>query len=488
MEYRQLLARMILDRDPTPTEMVNFNNLSDADLTARLERTTELLAQANTAREKELTKVGIPNERREVEFSKAWLLKLLDGPAPVKMIEYQDIHSDAPSESGTNFLRARHFPTGGVRLSVLKTPTGSRKAIRVTLKDYPVGKNLKLPAARKAAQGVVTAIEEGVNPNAKPEAVVETETLTLKLALDKFLADTTGLKASTIGNIERNVNKHMKPLLDVELASLVSADQILKVKNMAQKSCALNPHAGDGASGANNVVRTLRRLVKYHRALDVKGEIPEWPAERLKALGNVWVKDKPRKTRLEPEQFPEYMSTLKQQEENGADYFTLLLLTGCRKGELLGLTNGNIDVRAKSFTFVDPKNGHDHTLPVTDTIAEIFERRRAIVGFGKDNRLFRLDPRTTTDRIIRATTTEEVPGIKLTPHDCRRTFAHVARSRACGIPKDRIAALLNHVSGQTVTDDYAGDVDIEQMRADMLAIESRMKVLATGEQKQEATQ
>jgi hypothetical protein len=87
MELVQTLSRVMLDRDPTPTEIKAFENLPPEDVTARIERLTELLSELNGAKQKEMALLQIGNK---VEFSKKWLLKLKSGPAPDKTVEYQD--------------------------------------------------------------------------------------------------------------------------------------------------------------------------------------------------------------------------------------------------------------------------------------------------------------------------------------------------------------------------------------------------------------
>lgn len=197
----------------------------------------------------------------------------------------------------------------------------------------------------------------------------------------------------------------------------------------------------------------------YSRAVHDEAGIPEWPADAISIAGRVWSKEKKRKSRLQASQFPDYWKALQKQPEKERDYFTLLLLTGCRKSELLGLTVDDVDLRAGTFTFTGTKNHEDHTLPMPDTIREILKRR---VQEAKGSRLFVLDPRTTTNRIIKAV------DIKITPHDCRRTFASI------GIAEDKIAVLLNQVSGQTVTSDYIGERGMQQKQEDMQAVEARI--------------
>jgi len=53
--------------------------------------------------------------------------------------------------------------------------------------------------------------------------------------------------------------------------------------------------------------------------------------------------------------------------------------TGARQGEILRLTQNNIDYEKKLITFLDTKNGQDRTIPAPDNVLKILRKYR----FGK---------------------------------------------------------------------------------------------------------
>ncbi|OGV49767.1 MAG: hypothetical protein A3F46_04240 [Legionellales bacterium RIFCSPHIGHO2_12_FULL_42_9] len=57
------------------------------------------------------------------------------------------------------------------------------------------------------------------------------------------------------------------------------------------------------------------------------------------------------------------------------DYFLLLLFTGMRKTEAGSLRWEDIDLKSKTLTIQDTKNREIHTLPMSDFIYELLERR-----------------------------------------------------------------------------------------------------------------
>jgi integrase len=57
------------------------------------------------------------------------------------------------------------------------------------------------------------------------------------------------------------------------------------------------------------------------------------------------------------------------------DSIEFSVVLGCRQGELLGLEWGQVDLEMQSITFLDTKNGTDHTLPIPDSLMPTLERR-----------------------------------------------------------------------------------------------------------------
>ena len=147
------------------------------------------------------------------------------------------------------------------------------------------------------------------------------------------------------------------------------------------------------------------------------------------------------------------------------DYFKLLLLTGLRRNEGLLLAWANVDLQGKTFTVLDTKNRRDHTLPLSDYLADLLERRKAravsdyvfATGEGKPV----MDTRWNQRAIVR------LSGVAFTPHDCRRTFATIAES--LDIPAYALKRLLNHASGADVTAGYIV-ASVERLREPMQKI------------------
>ncbi len=148
------------------------------------------------------------------------------------------------------------------------------------------------------------------------------------------------------------------------------------------------------------------------------------------------------------------------------NYAILALLIGCglRRGELLGLTAGSIQLREEHWVIADlhGKAGHIRTVPIPLWVKESLDRWTETSGI-KDGCLFRainksgktwgdgMTPKVLWEIVKRAA---QAAGIdKLAPHDLRRTCARLCH--LAGGELDQIQFLLGHVSIQT-TEHYLG--------------------------------
>jgi integrase len=115
------------------------------------------------------------------------------------------------------------------------------------------------------------------------------------------------------------------------------------------------------------------------------------------------------------------------------DYLQLVLLTGLRRSEALGLKWEDVDLLGRTLTVKDTKNHRDHTLPLPDYLAGLLgamPRHGPYVFEG---------PRGLSSAL------EEVArrsGVRFCIHDLRRTFATIADN--LDIPAYGVKALLNH--------------------------------------------
>jgi len=158
---------------------------------------------------------------------------------------------------------------------------------------------------------------------------------------------------------------------------------------------------------------------------------------------------------------------------NGAvlrDYLLLIVLTGLRREETASLRWENVDLVGRTLTVRHTKNHEDHTLPLSDFLVELLQRRKSdavneyvFPGGGRKGYIY--EPRKFMNRIMAAT------GITFTLHDLRRTFITVAES--LDIPAYALKRLLNHKMSNDVTAGYI-ITDVERLRIPMQRITDYM--------------
>ena len=138
----------------------------------------------------------------------------------------------------------------------------------------------------------------------------------------------------------------------------------------------------------------------------------------------------------------------------GADGCRLILLTGCRPGEIFGsqfepgLLVRDVDLVAGKFTLLDTKNRKDHTVMLSTQALDIL--RQHCTGKSPDAKVFDvIMPRNTLMAINKAA---GVTGVTL--HKLRHTFASVAEELVSGYALKR---MLNHTEASDVTgNNYVG--------------------------------
>lgn len=396
--------------------------------------------------------------KNSVKFSKDWLVKLT-ATKPEKRIEYKD--------TDNKYLRAIHHPSGMVKLCVYKCPRGHDKAARVTI---PVSVNEAMPSiqtVRAEANKIIVQLDAGVNPN--QVKLKKNSKVTLQEALDNYLESSCNTPEVNI-HCRRSIEKYLVDYLDKPLADLCTPIRLLKahrdIKNGILARNEAKRISGEGGIGANEVMKKLRRILNFNRALDRSQALPHWPTEELGKSGlKMWLEQKPRTRRVHKEELPAFWEAVDSlQCSLQRDLFKFLLLTGCRSAEARKLRQEDVNFHRWTITFKKTKNGLDHTLPLTETLKDIILNR---LSQTVDGRLFPLfDPKAITKHIKRAS------GLQISPHDLRRTFAGIAE--AAGIGSTMKKDLLNHLSGRDVTDDYTGYTDSDDLRDALERIEAKL--------------
>lgn len=132
-------------------------------------------------------------------------------------------------------------------------------------------------------------------------------------------------------------------------------------------------------------------------------------------------------------------------DKESRDRVTVLLHTGFRRGELLGLRWRDVDFKAGVLTIPRSKNGETRHVPMTSTVRTILSRRTRPLNSSSlvfPNSEGHLDLRWATKTVPKALRAAKVLGFRF--HDLRHTFA--SRLAMEGVELMAIRELMGHKS------------------------------------------
>ena len=345
-------------------------------------------------------------------------------------------------------------PTG-VKTYLVQYRSADRRTRRLVLGKHGV---LTPEQARQAAVQKLAAAAKGENPSADRHAA--RTALTVAELCDLYLCE--GLATRKVGSIasaRANIENHIKPLLGPDLASAVSpgdVDRFLldvavgktaRMAKTAKKRGLSRVRGGKGA--ANAAVTTLSAAL----ALGVRrGVRPINPA-----LGVRKFPEKKLERFLSPAELARLGEALAAAEALGVESpfalaaIRLLVLTGCRKNEILTLKRPYVDVHNRCLRLRDSKTGAkvvhigDAALNVIAAIPAVAGNHNLLPGRSESGHI--ADIQSPWERIRAAAGLADVR-----IHDLRHAFASLGA--AGGDSLLIMGSLLGHKSAKT-TQRYA---------------------------------
>lgn len=329
-------------------------------------------------------------------------------------------------------LTCRVSSTGNKSFVVLKW--NGKTMQRVTVGKFP---DVTVIEAQQKAQVILTAINSGIDPTAEKRKKDLSGTKLVDV-LELYLADR-DLKPYTIKDYRYKLKLGFSDWLKLPVAS-ITEDMVLKRHKKISKT---------GKTTANTTMRVLRLTLNYASAI---GMIDSNPTSIL-SKARLWHKNN-RKDRVIPsnqlQAWHEAVEALPNQRAK--IYLLMALYMGFRSSELLTLEWSHVDMRSKTITLYDTKNGTNHALPIPKALSPYIKALKEHTG--KYKWVFAGDkpdrPMAIPAKPIKAVTKES--GVEFSPHDCRRTFATIAE--AVNLPLTMIKRLMNHVTTNDVTGGY----------------------------------
>lgn len=363
------------------------------------------------------------------------------------------------------FLRV--YPTGR-RVYALRYRQGACQRI-LTIGTH--GSPWTPDSARERARAALEAIRRGEDPAADKRAA--RVALTVKELVDSYIADGPATKpakrASTWANDASNLRCHIEPLLGRKPATAVTAEDASKaISDIAAGRTAARPTASGrkrgriAVRGGEGVARRTRltAAAMYAWGLEhgrLKGENP---FARVK-LAVAPVRER-FLSRGEAVRLLAAVSELESEEALNpvfADPIRLLLLTGARKTEILGLRWSEVDLAGRALrlpperTKAGGRTGARRIM-LSPVAVEILQRRRANTEQGAE---FVFPASSAAGHAIalrrpflKACRRARLSGVRI--HDLRHSFASLAV--ADGASLFLIGKLLGHANART-TERYA---------------------------------
>lgn len=382
--------------------------------------------------------------------------------------------AETPTEKDQVFYRdselkgfALRVTKGGVKSFVVETLINNRVR-RFTLGKYG---RLTPEQARKEAKARLAEISNGINPIAEKKAR-RLRTVTLGEVFSDYVAARKSLKQSTVIDYQRALNQVMPEWLGRPL-STITRELVAKrhTEHGEQRSKARS-------NLAMRILRALFRFAINHYFTEDGKPIFTYNPVGTISHSRAWYKIERRQTVIKEHQLADWykgitgLSNVMAHDRASMwqDYFLLVLFTGLRRQEALSLQWINVDLKSKTVSVLDTKNGDTHTLPMSDFLYELFLRRQKSASneyvFPADSKTGHLiEPRKTMQKIA------EISGVPFTIHDLRRTF--ITSAERLDIPAYALKRLLNHKMNYDITAGYI-IADVERLRKPMEQITDHM--------------
>jgi len=165
------------------------------------------------------------------------------------------------------------------------------------------------------------------------------------------------------------------------------------------------------------------------------------------------------------------------------DIFLFGLYTGMRKGEVLALRWERVDLAERIFRVEETKTGNPLELPITRQLAAVFERRWSARGNAPEKIRCWVFPSAVSisghleDLHRYYEEIGEAGGTRFWFHGLRNCFITVAE-RELMFPRSLTKRLVNHARSSDVTEGYAADWTVEQLREPAQRIADRIDDLS----------
>ena len=320
---------------------------------------------------------------------------------------------------------------------------------------------MSVEKAREKAIELLHQMRTGHDPKARGVA-------TLAQALEDYLAANMDLRQTSVRDYRRCVHRYLEEWKGLALTQITVAMVQDRHRKIAEEIAKTND-SKKGHATANGVMRALRAIYNF------KMEHQQDLSNPVK-LRKKWFDVRERTRMVKPDQAkPFYKAILALPNPIAQDYLFLLTFTGLRKMEAAALTWDEIDLVANTITIPAERTKAKRplVLPISSFVEELLRRREAA---GKMKFVFPSSAGSRSGHVeeprLWFEIIEQITGIKVSPHDLRRTF--VTASQHAQIAPRFQSALVNHTLGRDTTGKYI-NIPVSELREPMEKVTNKLK-------------
>ncbi len=351
---------------------------------------------------------------------------------------------------------------GGSKTFVVEKRIGG-KVRRIKIGRYP---EINAERARKEAQKIMGSIACGEDP-ISDRYKQKARLITLEEVFREYEV-MRQLKPNTLRDYNYAVEHAFVDWADKPLADITGAMVVERYVKLSAK----------GKTTASRHMRFLRAIFNFaiSRYVDDEGDsfLTRNPVTRLTAI-KAWHRPKRRNTYISNSNLKPWfvaMNELASDAEDetfgdvARDYLLFLLLTGLRREEAARLEWKTVDLATAQFSITDTKNHNDHSMPLSDYLVVLLERRRreknhGYVFQGKGPKGHIVNVYKHMDRV------KALSDVEFCLHDLRRTF--ITAADALDLSAYVLKRLVNHSLSNDLTGGYIVS-GVERLRRPMQSI------------------